>query len=257
MTEQRKLILLANDDGYSAPGINRLMEWLTPIADVFVMAPDRARSGAAGSITSEIPITCNKISEAPGLTVYSCSGTPVDCVKLAVDEIMPRRPDLVVSGINHGDNATINVHYSGTMGAALEAAMLRLKSVAFSLCDHRLDADFTPLRPYVERITREALMRPMPELTCLNVNFPLAPEFEGVRICRMCKCLWSKEYEKYTNPRRGNSYYFLTGNCTNMEPDREDTDRWALEHGYVAITPTQIDVTAYHLAEDMKNWDIF
>ena len=115
MTEQRKLILLANDDGYSAPGINRLMEWLTSIADVFVMAPDRARSGAAGSITSEIPITCNKISEAPGLTVYSCSGTPVDCVKLAVDEIMPRRPDLVVSGINHGDNAAINVHYSGTI----------------------------------------------------------------------------------------------------------------------------------------------
>lgn len=256
MTEQRKLILLTNDDGYSAPGINRLMEWLTPFADVFVMAPDRARSGAAGSITSEIPITCNKISETPGLTIYGCSGTPVDCVKLAVDEIMPRRPDLVVSGINHGDNSAINVHYSGTMGAALEAAMLRFKAVAFSLCDHRYTADFSPLRPYVERIVHEALVRDMPAMTCLNVNFPLAPEFRGVKICRMCNCLWSKEYEKYTSPKGGREYYFLTGNCTNTEPDRNDTDRWALANGYVAVTPTQVDVTAYAFARELENWNI-
>lgn len=255
--EQRKLILISNDDGYSAPGISRLIEWLAPVADLFVMAPDRARSGAAGSITSDIPVTCGKISDAPGLTVCSCTGTPADCVKLAVDEIMPRRPDLVVCGINHGDNAAINVHYSGTMGAALEAAMLRLKSVAFSLCDHRYSADFAPLRPYVENITREALSRPMPELTCLNVNFPLAPKFKGVRICRMCRCLWREEFEKFTDPKRNATYYFLSGDCTNMEPDRTDTDRWALEHGYVAVTPTQVDVTSYRLAEELKDWCIF
>jgi len=257
MTEQRKLILLANDDGYFAPGIKCLIEWLAPLADIFVMAPDRARSGAAGSITSEIPITCTKVSETSGVTVFSCTGTPVDCVKLAVDEVMPRRPDLVVSGINHGDNASINVHYSGTLGAAMEAAMLRIKSVAFSLCDHRMNANFEPLRPYIEKIVGEALVRNIPELTCLNVNFPLAPKFEGVKVCRMCRCLWTDEFVKYSEPRRGNDYYFLTGNCSNTEPDSCDTDRYALERGYVAITPTQVDVTSKILADELKNWNIF
>lgn len=255
MNQQRKLILLSNDDGYSAPGINLLIDWLRPIADIVAVAPDSGRSGAACAITAAVPITASRVSSGGGVEVYACSGTPVDCVKLALHGLVPRRPDLVVSGINHGDNASINVHYSGTLGVAIEGALQRLKAVAFSSCDRSPQADLSALEPYVVRIVEAALSHDMPELTCLNVNFPAVREFKGLRVCRMCRGLWTHEFEQCDVPGRGR-YYFLTGNYTNAEPGAADTDSYALERGYVAVTPTQIDVTSRELAGEVRAWGL-
>lgn len=255
MNQQRKLILLSNDDGYSAPGINLLIDWLRPIADIVAVAPDSGRSGAACAITAAVPITVSRVSSGGGVEVYACSGTPVDCVKLALHGLVPRRPDLVVSGINHGDNASINVHYSGTLGVAIEGALQRLKAVAFSSCDRSPQADLSALKPYVVRIVEAALGHDMPELTCLNVNFPAVREFKGLKVCRMCRGLWTHEFEQCDVPGRGR-YYFLTGNYTNAEPGAADTDSYALERGYVAVTPTQIDVTSRELAGEVRAWGL-
>lgn len=255
MKQQSRLILLSNDDGYLAPGINLLIDWLRPLADIIVVAPDGPRSGAAGSITSTVPITFSPVHMEDGLKVYSCSGTPVDCVKLALHDIVPREPDLVVSGINHGDNASINVHYSGTLGAAIEGALHGIKSVAFSSCNHNPQANLMPLKPYVESVVKAALENSMPPLTCLNVNFPALSSFNGVRICRMGHCRWINEFERCDVEGRG-TFYFLTGNYTDTDPGAKDTDSHALAEGYVAVTPTTLDVTSHRLAEEVKNWGI-
>ncbi len=179
----------------------------------------------------------------------------MDCVKLALHALVPREPDLVVSGINHGDNASINVHYSGTLGAAIEGALHGLKSVAFSSCDHNPQANLAPLRPYVEDVVKAALANEMPPLTCLNVNFPALQEFRGVRICRMGHCRWINEFEKCEIPGRG-TFYFLTGNYTDTDPGAKDTDSHALTEGYVAVTPTTLDVTSSELFNGVKGWGI-
>jgi 5'-nucleotidase len=186
--------------------------------------------------------------------VWSCNGTPVDCVKLALDQFCrERKPDLIIGGINHGDNASVNSHYSGTMGVTMEGCMKNIPSVAFSLCDHRDDADFSPLRQLVRLITQRVLAEGLPKGVCLNVNFPLVPEYNGVKICRMARGMWGNEVVKMHHPR-GYDYFWMVGEYTNDEPDAEDTDNWALTHGYVAITPTQVDVTSYEMMEQMKNW---
>lgn len=251
----RKLILLSNDDGYRAPGINRLIEWLRPLADIVVVAPDSGRSGAACSITSTVPITASLVRREQGLEVYACSGTPTDCVKLGLHDLVPRVPDLVVSGINHGDNASINVHYSGTLGAAIEGALHHIKAVAFSSQSHDPLTDLSPLRPYVVSIARAALQNAMPLYTLLNVNFPNLPEFKGVRICRMGRSRWLNEFRKCNLEERG-TFYFLTGNWSDTEPQATDTDSHALHEGFVAVTPTTIDVTAQNLIDEVKNWGI-
>ena len=251
MEPTKPLLLLSNDDGVTARGLNYLIETLAPLADLFVMAPDSPRSGAGCSLTSVNPVSYHVVRDEPGLTICSCSGTPVDCVKLALDQVMDRRPDLVIGGINHGSNASVNAHYSGTMGVVYEGAMKGYPAVAFSLCDHRHDADFTPLRPYLVDIMFKAIAIGLPRFTCLNVNFPLRPKFEGVRVCRMTYSSWDNEYVNCPHPHGGH-YYWLTGDNTNLEPAAEDTDLWALDHGYVAITPTQVDVTAHGLIDTLK-----
>lgn len=251
MEPTKPLLLLSNDDGVTARGLNYLIETLAPLADLFVMAPDSPRSGAGCSLTSVNPVSYRMVHDEPGLTICSCSGTPVDCVKLALDQVMDRRPDLVIGGINHGSNASVNAHYSGTMGVVYEGAMKGYPAVAFSLCDHRYDADFTPLRPYLVDIMFKAIAIGLPRFTCLNVNFPLRPKFEGVRVCRMTYSSWDNEYVNCPHPHGGH-YYWLTGDNTNLEPTAEDTDLWALDHGYVAITPTQVDVTAHGLIDTLK-----
>ena len=251
--KDRPLLLISNDDGVQAKGIRFLIEVLQPVADLFVMAPDGPRSGAGCALTSALPIRYQILTEEPGLTICSCSGTPVDCVKLALDQVMPRCPNMVIGGVNHGNNASINAHYSGTMGVAFEGAMQGIPSVAFSLCDHRSDACFEPLRPYVLQIVKEVLKNGLPPFSCLNVNFPLYDTFKGVRMCRMAASRWHKEYEPRQHPH-GGCYYWLTGDCCNLEPDAEDTDSWALAHGYVAVTPTQVDVTHYGLLDTLKRW---
>ena len=251
MEPTKPLLLLSNDDGVTARGLNYLIETLAPLADLFVMAPDSPRSGAGCSLTSVNPVSYRVVRDEPGLTICSCSGTPVDCVKLALDQVMDRRPDLVIGGINHGSNASVNAHYSGTMGVVYEGAMKGYPAVAFSLCDHRHDADFTPLRPYLVDIMFKAIAIGLPRFTCLNVNFPLAASFKGIRVCRQARGRWVNEWEKRQRPPHGKDYFWLTGNFVG-EDMQEDTDRWALKEGYVAVTPISIDMTASAAMEELK-----
>jgi 5'-nucleotidase len=255
MENKRPLLLISNDDGYDAKGIRVLVEMLSDFGDIIVCAPESARSGYSCAFSATEPLRLCLREQHESVEIWSCNGTPVDCVKMALAEIVPRKPDMVIGGINHGDNASVNVHYSGTMGVTLEGCMKYISSVAFSLCDHRADADFSPLRPLVREITKRILREPLPQGVCLNVNFPLVDHYQGVRVCRMAKGTWGGEVEKRHHPR-GYDYWWMVGYYTNDEPDAEDTDNWALTHGYVAITPTQIDVTAYEAINLVKSWNL-
>lgn len=248
----RPYLLISNDDGYTAGGINFLIETLRPIADLLVVAPDSPRSGQGCAITPTHPLTVSLIRDEEGLQIYSCNGTPVDCVKVAINELIKREPDLVVGGINHGDNSSVNSHYSGTMGVVTEGALQGYPAIAFSLCNHSPEADFSPLRPYLVDMVFKAIAMGMPPFTCLNVNFPDLPRFEGIRICRMAKSRWEHETERCRHPR-GYDYFWLVGECRELEPEATDTDRWALAHGYVAITPTTLDNTATGLIDILKD----
>ena len=247
----KPLILISNDDGYQAKGINDLIEMVKPMGDIIVCAPDGPRSGQACAFSATTPLTLTQQRKEEGIEVWSCNGTPVDCVKMALANICPRKPDIVIGGINHGDNASVNTHYNGTMGVVLEGCMKYIPSVAYSLCDYRADADFEPLRPYIQQITAHVLEKGLPIGMCLNVNFPLVDEFKGVKVCRMSLGSWYNETMKYHHPR-GYDYWWMVGHYQNDEPEAEDTDRWALDNGYVAITPTQIDVTAHQYISDFK-----
>lgn len=252
--EKRPLILISNDDGYQAKGINCLIDMVRQYGDVLVCAPDGPRSGFACAFSATTPLTLTLRRKEEGVEIWSCNGTPVDCVKMALAELCPRKPDLVIGGINHGDNASVNTHYSGTMGVTMEGCMKYIPSVAFSLCDHRDDADFEPLRPYVRQMTQRILREGLPQGVCLNVNFPLVAEYRGVKVCRMARGTWGSEVTRCHHPR-GYDYWWMVGHYQNDEPEAEDTDNWALRHGYVAITPTQMDVTAYQALTQMKDWE--
>ena len=254
MDKRKPLILISNDDGYAAKGINSLVAMVRDLADVLVCAPDSARSGYSCAFSATLPLTLHQRHQEEEVEIWSCNGTPVDCVKLAMAELCPdRRPALVLGGINHGDNASVNSHYSGTMGVVREGCMKSIPSAAFSLCDHRDDADFEPLRPYVRRMVARVLTEGLPEGVCLNVNFPKLPSFRGVKVCRMTKGIWYNEVEKCHHPRNYD-YWWMVGHYANLEPESDDTDEWALDHGYVAVTPTRIDVTAYDMLDRMSNW---
>lgn len=244
MEKQRPLILICNDDGYQAKGINELVKMVHHFGDIIVCAPDGARSGQSRAF-SMTPLTLKKISEEPGLTVYACSGTPVDCVKMAYHQVCPRKPDLVLGGINHGDNASTNSHYSGTVGIVIEGAMKFIPAIAFSLCDYRQDADFTPMTRVVQHLVGKVLDEGLTRYTCLNVNFPLVDQVKGVKVCRMAYGHWRKEVEKRTHPSGAMNYYWMTGYYQNDEPEAQDTDAWALANGYVSITPLTVDSTDY------------
>lgn len=247
----RPYLLLSNDDGVNAPGLRFLIEVLRPHADLLVVAPDSARSGFSCSITSSRPITFEKISQEEGLIVCACSGTPTDCVKMALNLFAERKPDLVVGGINHGDNSSVNAHYSGTMGVAIEGALQGFPAVAFSLCNHRMDADFSPLAPFLVGFVKKVLETGLPPFTCLNINFPDVSRFEGIKICRMAKSRWQKEAARREHPF-GGEYFWLVGENFDLEPEAEDTDHWALAHGFVAVTPTKLDMTDYDLLNSLQ-----
>ena len=253
MKINKPLILISNDDGFQAKGINCLVNMVKDFGDVIVCAPDSARSGFACAFSATTPLRIKMQWQEDNVQVWSCNGTPVDCVKMALARICPRRPDIIIGGINHGDNASVNTHYSGTMGVAVEGCMKYIPSVAFSLCDYREDADFSPLTDIVRSITQRVISEGLPKGVCLNVNFPLASEFKGVRICRMAWGTWGKETVACPHAR-GYDYYWMVGEYTNDEPEADATDNWALTNGYVAITPTRIDVTSYEMIEQMKNW---
>lgn len=249
-------ILVTNDDGINAPGIRALIDVMSEIGNVIVVAPDSPQSAMGHAITINNTIYLNKVSaENAVITEYSCSGTPVDCVKLAVNEILKKKPDLCVSGINHGSNSSINVIYSGTMSAAVEAGIENIPAIGFSLLDYDWNADFETIKPFIKNIALEVLTKKLPEGTILNVNFPKlkAKEIKGVKICRQAKAIWMEKFDKRQTPY-GRDYYWLTGEFVNQDKG-EDTDEWALSHGYISIVPVQFDLTAHHAIQQLNSWD--
>lgn len=255
MENNKPLILISNDDGVTAKGINELIRFLRPLGEIVVMAPDSPRSGMGCAITADRPVRYSLVKREPSLTIYKCTGTPTDCIKLAKTVVLDREPDLIVGGINHGDNSAVNVHYSGTMGVVIEGCLNNIPSIGFSLCDHDANANFEPMAELVRKIARNVLEKGLPKGICLNVNFPLDEVYKGVRVCRQTVGRWTNEWEGRVHPR-GSDYFWLTGNFENNEPDAEDSDHWALDNGYVAITPTKIDVTAYEMMEQLKSWNL-
>ncbi|NNC94138.1 MAG: 5'/3'-nucleotidase SurE [Chitinophagales bacterium] len=257
MATDNPLILVTNDDGVSAPGLKALVEVMSEIGQVVVVAPDGPQSGMGHAITINNLLRLEKVKVFGSVEGYQCSGTPVDCVKLAVDKILHRRPDLCVSGINHGANSSINILYSGTMSAATEAAIEGIPAIGFSLCDYHFDADFSGAQKYASIIAKNLLKDGLPESTLLNVNIPpLNPdEIKGIRICRQARAKWVEEFSERTDPR-GKKYYWLTGEFVNHDHG-EDTDEWALKNDYVSVVPVQFDMTAYHAINYInEKWDI-
>ena len=253
----KPLILVTNDDGIKAPGLRSLIEVMNEIGEVVVVAPDSPQSGMGHAITINSTLYCDKIKVTDGPQLeYSCSGTPADCVKLAINELLDKKPDLCVSGINHGSNSSINVIYSGTMSAAIEAGIEGVPAIGFSLLDFRWNANFKPLKEYIKKISLEALKKGIPKDVVLNVNFPLFKnrKIKGMKICRQARAYWVEEFDKRTNPM-GREYYWLTGTFIN-EDKGEDTDEWALNKGYISIVPTQFDLTAHHSLQQINTWSL-
>jgi 5'-nucleotidase len=244
---KRPLILVTNDDGISAPGIRNLIRIMKDFGDVVVVAPDKPQSGMGHAITIEATLRCDKVVIDKGHQIeYACSGTPVDCVKLAVNQLMDRKPDLCVSGINHGSNSSINVIYSGTMSAAVEAALEGIPSIGFSLLDYDHNADFTEAEIYIRKVTQSVLENGMDRGVCLNVNIPKSKEDEsikGIKVCRQANANWEEEFEQRVDPK-GRIYYWLKGKFVNYDKGT-DTDEYALANHYVSVVPVQFDLTAY------------
>lgn len=248
---KEKLILITNDDGVRAKGLAELIALARAFGRVVVVAPDGARSGQSNAITMIEPLYKTKIADEEGLTIYKCSGTPTDCVKMALNNILDHKPDLILSGINHGSNSSVNVIYSGTMGAVLEGCSQAIPSVGFSLCDHSPTTDFSNFLPFVKSIIARVLNNTLPEGICLNVNAPLG-EIKGVKVCSQAKGLWIEEFDARKNPH-GQAYYWMTGKFVNLEPENTNTDEWALNNGYVSIVPTICDLTHYKSIKWLKN----
>ena len=244
---------MSNDDGIMAKGISELVKFLRTLGEIVVMAPDAPRSGSASALTVTQPVHYKLVKQEVGVTVYKCSGTPTDCIKLAWNTVLDRKPDLVVGGINHGDNSATNVHYSGTMGVVIEGCLNGVPSIGFSLCNHDMGADFEAAGPYIRKIAAMVLEKGLPPLTCLNVNFPDTPDIKGIKVCEQAKGCWTNEWE--VCPRQNDrNYFWLTGEFADHEPENEKNDHWALANGYVAITPTKVDLTAYDFIDELNQW---
>lgn len=240
-----KLILVSNDDGYMAKGLRELLKMLVPYGEVIAVCPDKGRSGQSMALTFDGPLRVEE-QESPveGARLFSCSGTPVDCVKISRYAVLGgRMPDLVVAGINHGSNASVNVLYSGTMGAVQEGCSWGVPSIGFSLTTHEPDADFSAVRPAVDRLVKGILEHGLPEGVFVNVNVPYGSMSAPLRLSRECKAHWSEEYKEYTDPT-GKPFYMLSGRMINDEPHDDTTDLWALEHGMSSVVVECLDRTA-------------
>lgn len=240
----RPLILITNDDGIHARGIQHLMDVAQAFGDIVVMAPEHNASGMSSSLTTQQPLRVHVVEESPERSVYTCSGTPVDCVKMASEHFTPRRPSLVLSGINHGSNASINVVYSATMGAVLEACLDGYQAIGFSLLHHSPEADFSGCTAIVRTLVAHLLEHPLPEWTALNVNIPRG-EVKGIRQCRAARARWTDSLTPRTDPL-GRPYWWMTGKFVNDDP-APDTDLYALDHGYASVVPIRPDFTADNL----------
>lgn len=254
MNNDRPKILVVNDDGIDAPGIRALISVMKDLGDVVVVAPDGPQSGMGHAITIAKPLRLDKVNLYEDVEMYKSSGTPVDCVKLAVNQVFKgQNPDLCVSGINHGLNHSINVIYSGTMSAAVEGAIESIPSIGFSFDNFTYDADFTLCLPYVKKIAQQVLQHGLPEGTLLNVNFPDVKKIRGIKICRQANAKYAEEFDERTDPHKRN-YYWLTGVFQNNDHG-EDTDVWALKNHYVSVVPIQFDMTAHHAMKTLNSWN--
>lgn len=254
---KKPLILVTNDDGITAPGILALIEVMETLGDVVVVAPDSPQSGMGHAITINNTLHLDKISKKGDKTLkYSCSGTPADCVKIAINEVLDRRPDLCVSGINHGSNSSINVIYSGTMSAAIEAGIEGIPAIGFSNLNYNWEANFEASKKYVKQITKNALKHGIAEGVILNVNIPDLEEKEikGIKVCRQARAIWKEKFDKRKTPQ-GKDYYWLTGKFVNYD-NGSDTDEWALKEGYVSVVPVQFDLTAHHYMQQLNTWQL-
>jgi len=252
-SKKRPVILITNDDGVTAPGIMNLVEAVKDLGKIIVVAPDKPQSGMGHAITIGQPLRLHKVNTFGDIEAYSCTGTPVDCVKLAVDKVLHRKPDLCLSGINHGANHSINVIYSGTMSAAVEAAIESIPSAGFSLLDYSIEADFTGARKYVRIVVEKMLSTKLDKHTVLNVNIPpLSVDLlKGFKLCRQAYAKYVEDFMERQDPT-GRMYYWLTGEFVNFDKGK-DTDVWALAHGYVSVVPVQFDMTHYSLKDQLEN----
>lgn len=250
---KKPLILVTNDDGIYAPGIKFLVKTASRFGEVVVVAPDKPQSGMGHAITINSTLRIQKTNYHNTEIEFACSGTPVDCVKMAVNHILKKRPDLVLSGVNHGSNSSVNVIYSGTMSAALEGALEGAPSIGFSLCDYAMDADFTQAEKFVAQIIEQSLTHKMPKGICLNVNIPKLnmEQLKGIKVVRQAKGNWVEHFQERQDPY-GRNYYWLMGEFVNFEPEAEDTDEWALINGYISVVPTQADLTAHNTLNNLK-----
>lgn len=248
-----RLILLTNDDGLYASGLRTLLDVIEEFGKVVLVSTVESMSGMSQALTVKTPLRVKLLEETDRRKVFACNGTPTDSIKLAVNQLVDKKPDWVVSGINHGANASVSVLYSGTMAAALEGCLYGIPSVGFSLTSFSKTADFSPCKKFIRIVMDQIARESLPDGVCLNVNIPAIPEEEikGIRICRQARGNWKEEFEKRKDPM-GKTYYWLTGMFNNHEPDATDTDEWALSNGYVSVVPVSVDMTAYSYIDRLK-----
>jgi 5'-nucleotidase len=252
--KEEPIILITNDDGVTSPGIAALVDSVKGLGKIVVVAPDKAQSGMGHAITIGSPLRMVKVNQfGDGIEAYACDGTPVDCVKLAVDKVLHRKPDICLSGVNHGANHSINVIYSGTMSAALEASIESIPSVGFSLLDYSLEADFSGAKKYARLLVEQILKtKNIDKHLCLNVNFPAVAvnELKGLKVCRQAYAKYEEDFDERVDPH-GKKYYWLTGEFVNFDKGK-DTDVWALNHNYASVVPVQFDLTNYKLKDTLE-----
>lgn len=257
MTEEtnklrRPLIMVTNDDGVEASGMFRLIDCLSEFGDIIAVAPTHQHSGQSSALTVQAPLFITEKPDYGDTRIFAVNGTPVDCVKLGLAAIMPRKPDFIFSGINHGSNSGTAITYSGTMGAALEGTMAGIPSVGFSLLHHSLKADFSMGMPFINRIAAEVIANGLPKGVCLNVNIPAKVDPKGVRVCRAARGHWSEEYSRYLDPS-GQPFYWLTGRFVNEEPEAEDTDEYWLDRDFISVVPALADQTDAAAVRPMRS----
>jgi len=254
-SDGKPLILVTNDDGIKAGGLVALVNMLTELGDVVVVAPNQSYSGMSHAITVNHPLYAKLVREKENLKVYKVNGTPVDCVKLAINQLLKRKPDLVVSGINHGSNSSISLHYSGTLGAAREGALSQVPSIGLSLLDYSYEADFTEAAVYARKVVEKVLQKGLPVGSYLNVNVPEVSPLKGLKVVRQANGKWVEDFIERIDPR-GRIYYWLTGRFENLEPDATDTDEYVLSQGYVSLVPCHLDSTDHELLPQLKDYEL-
>jgi len=257
-TKEQPIILITNDDDITSPGIRSLVDAVKHLGKVVVVAPDKPQSGMGHAITIGSPLRMNKMTLFGDIEAWQTTGTPVDCVKLAVDKILHRKPDICLSGINHGANHSINVIYSGTMSAAMEASIEGIPSIGFSLLDYRYEADMEPAKKIVTNIVSSILNgKKLDKHLLLNVNIPSVPynEIKGIKVCKQAYAKYDEDFDERIDPQ-GKKYYWLTGEFKNFDKAK-DTDVWALQRNYVSVVPVQFDLTNYTLKKQLEKSSLF